>query len=64
MLEKWTGDLVGKMHTAGISCSDLAKELDVSLGYVSMILNGKRTPPNIQQRMEEAVDSLIRKKEE
>lgn len=64
MLEKWTGDLVGKMHNAEISCSDLAKELDVSLGYVSMILNGKRTPPNIQQRMEEAVDSLIRKKEE
>ena len=64
MLEKWTGDLVGKMHNAEISCSDLAKVLDVSLGYVSMILNGKRTPPNIQQRMEEAVDSLIRKKEE
>ena len=62
MPAQWTGALVGKMHNKEISNEDLAKELGFTPAYVSMILNGKRNPPNIRQRMEEAVNNIVLKK--
>lgn len=59
MIEKWTGKLVGRMHNERIRVEDLAKELGCTKGYVSMILNGKRTPPNARQKLEQAVESII-----
>ena len=62
MPEAWTGNLIGKMHNKEISNEDLAKELGVTPAYVSMILNGKRKPPEIRKRMEEAVSSIVAKR--
>lgn len=62
MPETWTGNLIGKMHNKEISNEDLAKELGVTAAYVSMILNGKRKPPEIRKRMEDAVSSIIAKR--
>ena len=62
MPEKWTGTLVGKMHVEGVSNSDLAKELDVTQNYVSMILHGKRTPPGAKDRLNEALNAVIQKR--
>lgn len=62
MPEKWTGCLIGRMHNERITYDDLAAELSVTKPYVSMILNGKRSPDGIQQRMEEAVDRLVQRK--
>lgn len=59
MLEEWTGHLVGKMHNERVTYEELANELGVTRSYVSMILNGKRSPGGIRQRMEDAVDRLI-----
>lgn len=59
MLEKWTGDLVGKMHTYRVTFDDVAKEIGVTKAYISMILNGNRTPANAQTRLEAAVDAII-----
>lgn len=59
MPEEWTGHLVGKMHNERVTYEELANELDVTRSYVSMILNGKRSPNGIRRRMEEAVDRLI-----
>lgn len=59
MPEEWTGQLVGKMHNERITHEELANELCISKPYVSMILNGKRSPGGIRRRMEEAVDRLI-----
>ena len=42
MPEKWTGVLIGKMHNARVSYDDLAAELGLTKGYLSLILNGKR----------------------
>lgn len=64
MLEKWTGRLVGKMHNERITYDELAEELGVTKAYVSMILNGKRKPPDIRNRMENAVDSIIAKRKD
>lgn len=60
--ETWTGNLIGKMHNKGITYDDLAAEMGVGKAYISMILNGKRKPPDIRKRMESALDSAIQRK--
>lgn len=60
MPEEWTGRLVGKMHNERITYEELANELGFTKPYVSMILNGKRSPDGIRRRMEEAVERIIK----
>lgn len=59
MPEKWTGVLIGEMHNNGIKQKELADELGITNAYAGMILRGERKPPNIKQRMEEALKNLI-----
>lgn len=62
MLEKWTGQVVGKMHVHQVTLDDLGKELNFTRAYLSMILNGRRKPPEIRQRVEKALDAVIERK--
>ena len=62
MIEKWTGQLIGKMHNNGIKQIELADKLGLTNAYVGMILRGERKPPNIRKRMESALDELIKAK--
>ena len=64
MPEKWTGRLIGKMHNKQITYEQLANEMGVNKAYISMILNGKRKPPNIQKRMETALEAIIKRERE
>ena len=64
MPEKWTGALIGKMHNNGIKQKDLAEKLGVTNAYAGMILRGERKPPNVRQRMGNAVDELIAERNE
>ena len=50
MPEKWTGDLIGRMHNARVTRQDIATELGVSKAYVCMLLNGQRTSPTAKKR--------------
>lgn len=59
MPEAWTGHLIGEMHNNCVSNDDLAAELGVTKSYISMILNGKRKPPNIRKRMETALENIL-----
>lgn len=59
MPEKWTGELIGKMHNERINRKEVAEELGVTKSYVSMILNGNRSIPGMQERMEAAVAAII-----
>lgn len=61
MPEKWTGRLIGRMHNERITYEQLANEMGVNKAYISMILNGKRNPPNIQKRMETALEAIIKR---
>ena len=63
MIEKWTGLLIGKMHNNGIKQVELAQKLGLTNAYVGMILRGERKPPNIRNRMETALDELIKAKQ-
>jgi predicted transcriptional regulator len=62
MPEKWTGKVVGKMHVESITQFELASELGVTKNYVSMILHGKRNPPDAKERFNNALDRVIEKK--
>lgn len=62
MPEAWTGNLIGKMHNKGITYDELAAEMGVGKAYISMILNGKRKPPGIKKRMEDAVSTIIQRR--
>lgn len=64
MPEKWTGRLIGRMHNERIAYEQLANEMGVNKAYISMILNGKRKPPNIQKRMETALEAIIKRERE
>ena len=50
------------MHNEDIRVEDIASELGISTGYASMILNGKRNPPNAKERFEAAVTAIIEKR--
>nr|DAR05069.1 MAG TPA: antitoxin [Caudoviricetes sp.] len=64
MLEKWTGDLIGKMHNSKVTYDEVAAELGCTKTYVSMILNGRRKPPDARKRLESAVSAVIQRKKE
>ena len=58
MPEVWTGNLIGHMHNNHITYDDLAEEMGICKPYISMILNGRRSPPGIRERMENAVKAI------
>lgn len=64
MLEAWTGRAVGKMHTNRISFEEVAAEMGVTRAYISMILNGRRKPPDARKRVEGAIDAIIERRAE
>lgn len=59
MPQKWTGDIVGKMHINRITYEELANKLGVTKAYISMILNGARNPEGAQERFETALNELV-----
>ena len=63
MKERWTGDLVGKMHVHDITYEDLASEVGWGKAYVSMILNGQRRPEGAREKLEAAVVSIIERRQ-
>ena len=61
MLAQWIGDFVGRMHRHRITITQIAQEMGVTREYLSMILNGHREPPDIENRMNDALNSVIEK---
>ena len=58
MPEEWTGRLIGDMHNAGISRAEVARELGVSTAYVTMVLNGIRTPKGAEEKLRAAFERV------
>lgn len=61
MPEEWTGVLLGKMHNAGVTQTDMANELGYSRAYVSMVFRSVRGK-NSRQAFEQAFESIIAKR--
>ena len=64
MKSKWTGDAIGKMHIYGITYEDIGKELGWTKAYVCMILNETRVPLGAREKIESAIDTIIRSRAE
>lgn len=59
MTKEWTGRIVGLLHTNRITQAELARELGLTAQYVSMVLNGKKSPKGIEDRMVAAIESIL-----
>lgn len=59
MSKEWTGRIVGLLHTHRITQTLLAKEMGITAQYVSMVLNGKKSPKGIEERMESAIQAIV-----
>lgn len=64
MKEEWTGELIGKMHNNNVTYEQLAQELNWTKGYISMILNGGRSPEGAREKLEEAYNMILLKRNE
>lgn len=61
-MEQWIAEVVGKMHINKITQTQLAEQLGVTNDYIWMILNGKKSPKDAEQRIKDAIDKLIAEK--
>lgn len=59
MSAQWTGDIISKLHIYHIKKKQLAERVGVTPEYLSMVLNGHRSPPDAEQRFRAALDALI-----
>lgn len=59
MPAQWTGEIVGKMHSAKILKKELAAKLGLHEKYVSAVLNGHESPKGAKARFNAALDELI-----
>lgn len=64
MPEKWTGQLIGKMHNSRVTYDDLAEKLGVGKAYISMVLNGSRSPKDAKRRFNAAYEAVIAERKE
>lgn len=58
-MEQWIADVVGKMHINKITQSQLAEKMGVTNDYIWMILNGKKSPKNAENRINSAIDQIL-----
>jgi hypothetical protein len=50
------------MHNEEITYEELGAELGVGKAYIGMILNGVRKPEGARERLEAAVDTIVRRR--
>lgn len=61
-MKDWTADAVAMMHTHRITQMELAEKMGVTNDYVSMILLGKRSPKDAENRIRTAIEEIIKEK--
>ena len=61
MPAQWTGDLVGKIHNAGLTIKRVAEEAGMNPKYVSTVLNDDAESEKARAKLTAAVDRLIAK---
>ena len=62
MLAQWIGDFVGRMHRHRVTITQVAQEMGVTREYLSAIMNGHREPKGVENRLNDALDSIIEKR--
>lgn len=58
-MDKWKVDLLVKMRTNKITQRELAKHLNLTEEYVSMVFNGTKNPKCAEENFTNAVNEII-----
>lgn len=61
-MDKWIATAVGLMHINKITQIQVAKKMGVTNDYINMILNGKMSPKNAEERIMRAINEIISEK--
>lgn len=59
MPAKWTADLLGEMHLAGVTAKQLAAEVGWHPKYLSVVLNGHKDPKGAESKLRDALNRLV-----
>lgn len=59
MSERWTGEIIASLHINKIKQRELAKEMDLTEEYISMLLCGKKSSIGMEERMKAAIESIV-----
>lgn len=59
MPEKWTAELIGDMHLAHVTAKELAAEVGWHPKYLSVVLNGHRTPKGAERQLRDAFQRIV-----
>lgn len=62
MPEKWTGVLLCDMHLARVTAKELADEVGWHPKYLSVVLNGHRTPKGAEKQLRAAFERIVSKR--
>lgn len=63
MPTEWSAELIAKMHLNGVTRKTLAEKLGCTPEYVSMVLNGHRSPADAESRFCAAFEKLLGERE-
>lgn len=62
MLPEWTGEAMKRMHLARISVKELAAEIGWHEKYLSVVINGHRTPNGAEDAVMGALDRIMERR--
>lgn len=57
-MEGWIAEAVGLMHIKKITQVELAERLGLTREYVSMVLNGKKTPKDAEEKFSKMIRKI------
>lgn len=63
MPAQWTGRIVGDLHNNNLTAKELAAEADWNDKYLSQVLNSENPPRGAEQKLTEALNRLIERKQ-
>ena len=59
MPAQWTAEIIGQMHLYGITGKQLAAAVGWNPKYLSQVLNGRVNPKGAEEKLRNALESLI-----
>ena len=58
MPAQWTAEVIGEMHLHGITAKQLAAEVGWHEKYLSVVLNGHRTPKKAEETIKAGLERI------
>ncbi len=59
MPAKWTAELLGEMHLAGVTAKQLASAVGWHEKYLSAVMNGHKEPKGAEEKLKSALQKIV-----